>query len=375
MNSTNESKNKKENKNKICKFNIKWLIQIFLLVSYLGILIAETPDYKFKFSCLAFFIWLLQVYLTVSSSKTFKYLMKVRLDKSFYNYMSALFFTPGKRTLKAECYHETWSSRGQIKREKVVTYTEEKVFNYVSWRDISGIMDIDTKYLDLEHPNGLIRLHLTPKVDLAIDGSGLDYLEIKNDLVNKIKNKDEHYAIYEDDVIEGLEERAFVRIGDKIPLFIGKIWIIVALVLQVVEFYKLYFKIKATKKDFIVRKVVSSKANPKYNLLNKENSDIYSFLQPQIVVGDKKKVWKDFKNILYLNKQENKDEDVINNQSPRIDNINVELNIGNNSQRENENDKTDIRFKNDNSALEIQSLEDSNKRLFSPIIPNYSFQK
>jgi hypothetical protein len=94
--------------------------------------------------------------------------------------MKVLYNTPPTLTFHFECYH--WETSYFTVRDKygvsttkseeirVITHQESEVFQYYSWRDISGTFLLDTdRFLNKEFKKAYIKLHLDLVVGMNDD--------------------------------------------------------------------------------------------------------------------------------------------------------------------------------------------------------------
>jgi len=151
--------------------------------------------------------------------------------------MEKLFYQPGILCLYAECYHYvvSYTSRGS-RRRKVVSYSENRTFPYVSWRDISGPFNLDSKKID-RNAKPLLKLKLVKSVELANDGSLEDYAFFRDNIIYRLQYVDQCFEITESTFIPGFEDKTLVKMGENAPCMATPGCFIMSVIACFGEFY------------------------------------------------------------------------------------------------------------------------------------------
>ncbi len=275
-----------------CKACGRWLLQIFLWVSWIVVYIAIALVVSSGFSYISLLVggisfvitlFLLQVCMNVFCSNTYKYLTNIKADQALTPYLTSQIYQPCQIIFTCECFHYVTEGFKDKRRKRVTTYREHGYFSYMSWRDVSGPFQFDTSGItDVNDPKVLIKLHLSSQVNVANDGSLYDYYMLKNAMI--ARNKDRDTDFWSDETIEipGFQEFNLIKFGSEMPPLISKAMFWVATFLQVIEIYKVIFKSHTIIQEYKITKLLSSRANINANA----HTDEYVTNLPRIVMGN-----------------------------------------------------------------------------------------
>ena len=189
--------------------------------------------------------------------------------------MNELFSQNPKIELNIECYHieSVNDSEGRTSSYDKVTYNENINFDYYSWKDISGIFQLENiEAKNKKYP--FIILEIQYDVFFGDRISIYDLNTLKDELIEKNKNRDKYIRVIVNKTIPGLEEFNLICIDPKNApcLFFNKIlYYILTLIPPLCEFYKVYLDKQYYCQTFKIRKVISTRNNlnndEKYNLM------------------------------------------------------------------------------------------------------------
>ena len=108
---------------------------------------------------------------------------------------------------KRESFHE----RGGEDPDKVVTYSEKKIFDFYTSRDTSGPFIFDQKFNKNKY---YIRLKLPLEIHFADNQTYYQYEKEKEELIQKNRNKDIYYSLEEKISINNVKYYNFIKVGD-----------------------------------------------------------------------------------------------------------------------------------------------------------------
>lgn len=214
-------------------------------------------------------VTLLIYWVTQMLSPDCQYLMSTTTCADIYDYMGKLFYTPINRLMQISCYHErgrdvqeTSPRSGRVRSrrvtERVRTSSNEAMFRYVSWRDISGQFVVNTGEAATNEERAFVRLRLKNKMEFANDGTAADFDQQKANFITA--NKRDVMFDYEDKlVLKGFEEYKLVRVSDAHPSVFGCGWFFLFTLLTFAEFYKMYMEKFCSDQEFTIIKLVSTR--------------------------------------------------------------------------------------------------------------------
>ncbi len=234
-----------------------WIIQILVIV-FLVLLILTIKDsvwalFVFIFCYLAYFI-------TNLRSDACCYLLSGHDTTSIHDLLKTLFKNPLNISFECECYHyvtRTYRSSVGTTRStyKIVTYRGSEAFNYYSWRDISGVFQLESNKVIQSEKKSFIRLKLNYLFEFADDINARDYLKQRSKFEISYGSIDTHFRFWENNTLDNFSDFNLVRITDSNPCFVSKYWFIFfTFIIPIVEFYKLYIDSICISEEFKIKK-------------------------------------------------------------------------------------------------------------------------
>jgi len=197
------------------------------------------------------------------------YLLNFTTCADVHDYMEKLFYTPIKKVMKIQCYHNetvtitekdsnTGESVTRTTTQRVDTHSAKEEFKYMSWRDVSGEFVIDIGGASSNHRQAFIKLHLPLQMQFVNDGTAEDFQRQKERFIER--NKRDVMYDYEDYLtMDGYKKYNLVRVSDATPKFFGFYWYILSSLLTLSEFYKMYMDTYCITQEFVITKMVSSR--------------------------------------------------------------------------------------------------------------------
>lgn len=252
-----------------------WFIMLLLWFSIIFAIIIFTDNESILPPVAIFLLIVSYVAYIVTNcfSSTCKFLFsKKQKTDSIHELMRRIFYNPPKVTFNLECFHyetrshTTRDSKGRTTRHtkqvKVVTYSEDRAFNFYTWRDTSGLFLLDTHKIFRSCLKTYIKLNIDLEVEFADDITKFDYFKHKDELMNENKHRDTHINVREINKVEGLETYNMIRITDTDAFGVNKYFFLIFLILiPFMEFYKMYVDLFCIHQDYKVKKLISSRYN------------------------------------------------------------------------------------------------------------------
>lgn len=231
-------------------------------LSFITMLIGEYLNYLVGAAGGYCGLWCLIYSLQMCKSNNCTYLQNSKSDTSLIPYMEKLFYTPGYIVFYGVCYKYV---NGKSSRKKNVSYTEKQIFKFSSWRDTSGLLDLDSFGITNDKPS--VKLHLRKQIEICNDGTLAHYLFERDSFVFRLQFVDYCFKLYELNEIPGLDEQNLIHLGNDKPCFASIGCYVICFLLLCSECYKCCLKNSTTILDFTVRKLISKTQD-----LNKDSS-------------------------------------------------------------------------------------------------------
>eukprot|EP01022_Parablepharisma_sp_SALTPOND_P012329 TRINITY_DN1580_c0_g1_i1.p1 TRINITY_DN1580_c0_g1~~TRINITY_DN1580_c0_g1_i1.p1 ORF type:complete len:311 (+),score=-14.85 TRINITY_DN1580_c0_g1_i1:171-1103(+) len=178
-------------------------------------------------------------------TSTFKFLRRMTPTEDpnlVIKYMKNAFQSPLRMEVEAESYHGDADST-------ITTNILRENFAYVSCRDISGPLVIDTK-------SAFLKLYVELEQVLADEATATAMEELKNRLMFRLI-RDDNYRTNVNLSIEGVERSKIFQIKQEIPVCIGLGWYIFFALLTFGNVYNAYMRCHLSTAHFKIVKLIS----------------------------------------------------------------------------------------------------------------------
>eukprot|EP01022_Parablepharisma_sp_SALTPOND_P008704 TRINITY_DN136732_c0_g1_i1.p1 TRINITY_DN136732_c0_g1~~TRINITY_DN136732_c0_g1_i1.p1 ORF type:complete len:346 (+),score=5.80 TRINITY_DN136732_c0_g1_i1:113-1039(+) len=247
-----------------------WFISIALWASLLFLLASALSSNKTFIipALITSGIFYVAYLISALLAPTFRYFLNPTTGADIYGYMQKIFYSPINLSMFVQCwhnqttFHEEKDSQGRThtvtKTVRVNTHSASENFHYKSWRDVSGRFILDTSGAMRSQQRAFIRVHLGLRLELANDGTKVDFEQQKASFINR--NRLDQYQDYHERVtMENFNKYNFVKVSDYEPEYFGAWWYVLFAVLGGAEFYKKYVEKFCIEQAFEVVKVVSTR--------------------------------------------------------------------------------------------------------------------
>ena len=263
-----------------CANCAKKFLNILVWLAFISIFVFPILNIKRLIGIIIFAI-LYIVYLFVEfSSETFSFVRNIKYDESMVDYMGGLFKQHPYIIFCCECYHYRHhrGRSGSSSRTRVVSRTSQKEMPYYSWKDISGLFNLD--YENAKYANKpLIKLYLKPEINFADEISYYDYVLSKKEFWNNNRYYDQYMKYWEKRGIDKLIEYNLICLDKrKKPCCLNCGVYVLYTLLMLGEIYKCYVDKYCIAQHFTIRKIVSTR----YNLLEENNNIKYNNMNPML---------------------------------------------------------------------------------------------
>ena len=282
---------------------LNWIIQLLLWILLISYIISKKIEYfKNKISTKSILNYILIICLTVNYiiyiisnilfSKIFLFLLNKKTSKKLKETLQKNIKKLPKIIISINCYHiENNNNENDTKinnseesnyinttnetiQTKITTYNENKEFKYYSCRDISGEINLDNDIFKQENFI-FVDLNLDYEIIFGDTITMYDYDTFKNNILTENKWRDVHLDCEEKKIINLDFENKIIQIDNTNSNYINWQLYLIILIIGLIEFYKLYIEKFIIIKNYIIRKVISSR-----NIINKDD---FKYLEPKIV--------------------------------------------------------------------------------------------
>ena len=282
---------------------LNWIIQLLLWILLISYIISKKIEYfKNKISTKSILNYILIICLTVNYiiyiisnilfSKIFLFLLNKKTSKKLKETLQKNIKKLPKIIISINCYHiENNNNENDTKinnseesnyinttnetiQTKITTYNENKEFKYYSCRDISGEINLDNDIFKQENFI-FVDLNLDYEIIFGDTITMYDYDTFKNNILTENKWRDVHLDCEEKKIINLDFENKIIQIDNTNSNYINWQLYLIILIIGLIEFYKLYIEKFIVIKNYIIRKVISSR-----NIINKDD---FKYLEPKIV--------------------------------------------------------------------------------------------
>ena len=303
-----------------CKKLLDWIIQIslwiFLFFFILLSKISNSSAIPTIFGILSFFIYIFYIIRNTFLSKIFKFIFYIEQSDNITNTLDKIFNEFPSLLFEINCFHfnskfdnqELYNNNNNIKKSfensnankisnselnnKIKTYNDSKKFYYYNCKDVSGEIIIENEINKKRFY--FVNLNLKFEIIFADSISFYDYETQKNNFLNKNKWRDVHTEIFEKKNIKNSFDSSLLKINNEsLPIkFKWQIYLFFVFICFA-EIYKIYFFNHVIEKNFIIKKLISSR--------NKINEEEYFELNPKIIINNVNTIQN--KNYFYQNEK------------------------------------------------------------------------
>ena len=303
-----------------CKKLLDWIIQIslwiFLFFFILLSKISNSSAIPTIFGILSFFIYIFYIIRNTFLSKIFKFIFYIEQSDNITNTLDKIFNEFPSLSFEINCFHfnskfdnqELYNNNNNIKKSfensnankisnselnnKIKTYNDSKKFYYYNCKDVSGEIIIENEINKKRFY--FVNLNLKFEIIFADSISFYDYETQKNNFLNKNKWRDVHTEIFEKKNIKNSFDSSLLKINNEsLPIkFKWQIYLFFVFICFA-EIYKIYFFNHVIEKNFIIKKLISSR--------NKINEEEYFELNPKIIINNVNTIQN--KNYFYQNEK------------------------------------------------------------------------
>ena len=303
-----------------CKKLLDWIIQIslwiFLFFFILLSKISNSSAIPTIFGILSFFIYIFYIIRNTFLSKIFKFIFYIEQSDNITNTLDKIFNEFPSLLFEINCFHfnskfdnqELYNNNNNIKKSfensnankisnselnnKIKTYNDSKKFNYYNCKDVSGEIIIENEINKKRFY--FVNLNLKFEIIFADSISFYDYETQKNNFLNKNKWRDVHTEIFEKKNIKNSFDSSLLKINNEsLPIkFKWQIYLFFVFIC-LAEIYKIFFFNHVIEKNFIIKKLISSR--------NKINEEEYFELNPKIIINNVNTIQN--KNYFYQNEK------------------------------------------------------------------------
>ena len=254
---------------KVCECCLGWF---FTLGSWTFIILVIITQ-KLPFIIYAFIFYFIYIILELCSPRL-KSLCNIS-NKAINEIIEN--FIKGKPNfyLKCECYHYEPTSSGNkySSSYEVVSHSETINYNYISYRDISGVLFLNTDKSNIKGKY-YIELEIIRKIYLPDEISISHYDSLKNNIIEKNRHRDTYYRVLNCLDIERLPNSYLIKLRkDEEPCCVsGGFWYVIFSIFTFAELYKIYVNHLILYQTFTIKKVVSISydvnTDPRFNGFN-----------------------------------------------------------------------------------------------------------
>ena len=303
-----------------CKKLLDWIIQIslwiFLFFFILLSKISNSSAIPTIFGILSFFIYIFYIIRNTFLSKIFKFIFYIEQSDNITNTLDKIFNEFPSLLFEINCFHfnskfdnqELDNNNNNIKKSfensnankisnselnnKIKTYNDSKKFYYYNCKDVSGEIIIENEINKKRFY--FVNLNLKFEIIFADSISFYDYETQKNNFLNKNKWRDVHTEIFEKKNIKNSFDSSLLKINNEsLPIkFKWQIYLFFVFIC-LAEIYKIFFFNHVIEKNFIIKKLISSR--------NKINEEEYFELNPKIIINNVNTIQN--KNYFYQNEK------------------------------------------------------------------------
>jgi len=242
----------------IMNFSV-WIFLILIIIT------VKRKQESFLFLFFGAFSYLIYFILEMISI-TFKYL-KIKDNGIIYEKMGDIYKTNPSISLVGESYHYEGRD-GNVK----VSHKEEIPFNYTFCRDVSGNFNLNINKNNYKYKYYVI-LNIAYEVIFDDDLLFNDYNIIKNEIIDKNKNRDKYFEYIDNIELKGINNLMMVKLDDKEPWFVGCFWFVIFNILSLASLYRLYIWIISIEQTVTIKKLITKRNN---NLPYDERYNIYN---------------------------------------------------------------------------------------------------
>lgn len=243
---------------------------------FFSIIFLQTFQFSFFYQISLYTIFtIIYVFYCYNSlnSPEWESLNKILHKNNLIQILNILFSKKITFTFERISYHLT------NQKTKEITSSKKKNFNYSSCRDVSGLFSIDKNA-----KNNLIELEINFEVFFDNEKTKLDYFIAKEKFIKKYENFDENFK-FRESIYFGNKENYLINPRKKLPILVNKwVYLFFTFIVPIIEIYKIYMKSFFAKKNFCVKKVISTNKH----LNNPINSEVYKEFNPRMIIGKKK---------------------------------------------------------------------------------------
>jgi len=255
-------------------------------------------------------------------SAEFKLILKIKETQSIFEKLKAYIEKPIKITLNTFSFKyvsepKSFKKFKKGKMKKIISYFEKEKLNFLSCRDITGPIDLDSEHLSKSNKRIWINLKLKLEYEIADDLSFKDINTQKDFIISRNRKKDIHMDFFEEKSISQFEPNVIVHQGEEENFFINKyFYLLFTFIIPVIEIYKIYLNSKIKYYELTIRKVISTR----YNLKEPEFDGKYAFKDPKLISKEKEQK---FENFAFLNQRIYENPTIEEIKSARIINENL----------------------------------------------------
>jgi hypothetical protein len=239
-----------------------------------------------------FLAWLViyPIYIYVNYQSPERRSLKHQANPEKINeYIEKFFYNSPQIRMEVQCYH--MEDDGEDSRREVTTSSEDQIFEYLSWRDISGRFRLDSEWAIFRCWKYYVLLELNFEISFA-DGKTLsDYENKKQILIRRNMDRDKEYRFREDRSMIGgsgnFTNFNLIKISDKKPLlkclFNNCNFIIFCCLLPFSEIYKFLLNLYFIRQCYDIKKVISTTLD----LNSEEFRTKLEKFNPCVIIGEK----------------------------------------------------------------------------------------
>jgi len=284
---------------------------------------------------------------------------------------------------------KTFKNFKKGKMKKVISHFEKEKLNFLSCRDISGLLDLDSQRLTKSESRIWVNLKIKLEYDIADELSLKDINTQKDLLISRNMKKDLIMDFVEEKHLSHFETNVLVHIGDKPNFILNKyFYLLFTFIFPVIEIYKIYLNSKVKYYELTIRKLISTR----YNLKEPQFEEEFNLKNPKLIIKGKEY---NYENFTFINQrayelptiEEIQNSRIINeNLARKIEDYNIHhgfspleldevkpdlINQFNNNNQQNEN-AIFQQNKIINSECNINELEDKYQKEFKQPTRSYS---
>ena len=315
INEFNKISNKSNSPKQFC-CDFLSLIFNFSIWIFLILIKKDSSNYKGKVNPFSLFSVLLSyiLYLITEFYSSTYISLKNKEDKLINEKMGDIYNTKPTINGELEWYHN--EKAGQLSN-KIITHRESFEYTYLHCRDISGNLKLEL------FCNNTYYVILTVVVEVIFEDNSMfsQYNNMKNDLINRNRFRDNYYSLSENIEIKGAEDIRMIKLQEKEAYLIGRCWFIFFTIFSLATLYKIYICIISVYQTVTIKKLISNNNS----LINDERYNEYN---PSLQFLDKtfryrnNNVNENTNDVLYNNAQRVVP---VNNNNINANNINVQV--------------------------------------------------